>query len=96
MASLNQDDVICTQMGMVSLSDLAAHQKDSNHHPATGLCTFCMPLMHAGLDGLAVQPVLGEPSVVVGQLDQTMDDQAVLFSAVLGLSHGPRAPPVFS
>ena len=94
MDPANSDGVICTSSGMVSLADLSDRTTGDARHAPTVLCKFCMPLMHAGLDAADGGTVLGVPTVIVGEADQSRVDQRDPHADFAGLIPSPRAPPV--
>ena len=86
------DDTICTQVGMVAHNNsipLSGHAP----HQAPGLCAFCLPLMHGGIDTVSDAPLLPQPVGVYARITKLVPPANKPVSTWLFADNGARAPP---
>ena len=87
------DGALCTQLGIVSPvagDDGFAH----NGQPAkTQICSFCMPLLHGGLDHATHGPLLNDPIHMVGAAELAPLQQPFAATPINSRNQLTRAPP---
>ncbi len=89
--SLSGRIVICTAGGLEVVNPDGKPVSDTPPHHS-GICVFCLPLLHGGFDAPAVVAALPQPVEAVGATLTALPVSLARLARLAG-SAAPRAPP---